>query len=91
MLARAAFLIGLVIVPAVLLWLGHRLRDRTPRERGMFWGGIAGHTAALVIALFLLHVPPVEWTGGLREMLAFWVLLLGAAAGAALGALRSRA
>jgi uncharacterized membrane protein YkvI len=89
-MARIAFLIGLLVVPAILLWLGHRLRDRSPAQRGAFWGGVIGHTMALIIAITLLHYPPVMWSGALRAAIAMWVMLLGAAAGAALGALRGR-
>jgi uncharacterized membrane protein YkvI len=89
-MSRAAFLLGLLIVPALLLWLGHRLRDRSPAQRGAFWGGVIGHSAALIVAVTLLHYPPVMWTGAVRSAIAMWVMLLGAAAGAALGAVRRR-
>lgn len=89
-MSRAAFLIGLLVVPALLLWLGHRLRDRSPAQRGAFWGGVIGHTTAILIALALLHYPPVMWTGDARSAIVTWGLLVGAAAGAGLGALRSR-
>jgi uncharacterized membrane protein YkvI len=90
-MARFALLLGLLVIPALLLWLGHRLRDRTPRQRGAFWGGIIGHTAALLVALLALHFPPVLWTGNVRTAIAFWLMCVGAAAGAAIGALRARA
>jgi uncharacterized membrane protein YkvI len=88
-MARLAFLFGLLIVPAILLWLGHRLRDRSPAQRGAFWGGVIGHTVAIIAAITLLHYPPVMWTGEVRAAVAMWVMLLAAAAGAAIGALRS--
>ena len=87
-MARLAFLVGLLIVPALLLWLGHRLRDRSPAQRGAFWGGVIGHTVAIIVAVTLLHYPPVMWTGEVRAAIAMWVMLLGAAAGAAAGAFR---
>jgi hypothetical protein len=90
-MARLAFLTGLLIVPCVLLWLGHRLRDRSPAQRGAFWGGVAGHTIAIIIAITLLHYPPQLWTGAVRSALAMWVMLLGAAVGAAFGAVRGHA
>lgn len=90
MLGRWALLVGLFIVPAVLLWLGHRPRRRTPVQRGAFWGGVTGHGAAMLITLGALHFPPVLWTGGLRDIVAFWAMLLGGAAGALIGALRAR-
>lgn len=89
-MARAAFLTGLLIVPGVLLWLGHRLRDRSPAQRGAFWGGVIGHTIAVMIAITLLHYPPQMGTGAVRSAIAMWVMLLGAAAGAVLGAIRGR-
>lgn len=89
-MARFALLLGLFIVPALLLWLGHRLRDRTPRQRGAFWGGVIGHTAALLIALLALHFPPVLWTGDVRIAIAFWAMVVGTAAGAAIGSRRAR-
>jgi uncharacterized membrane protein YkvI len=88
-MARLAFLVGLLIVPALLLWLGHRLRDRSPLQRGAFWGGVVGHTVAIIVAVTLLHYPPVMWTGDVRAAVAMWVMLLAAAVGAAAGALRS--
>ncbi|HEX2167399.1 MAG TPA: hypothetical protein VHG09_09240 [Longimicrobiales bacterium] len=88
-MGRAAFLIGLLVVPALLLWLGHRLRDRSPAQRGAFWGGVIGHTIAIIVAVTLLHYPPVMWTGEIRAAIAMWVMLLGALAGAAMGAVRA--
>lgn len=89
-MARAAFLVGLLVVPALLLWLGHRLRDRSATQRGAFWGGVIGHTAAILVAVTLLHYPPVMWTGHPRAGIVMWVMLVGAALGAAVGALRTR-
>lgn len=86
-MARLAFLVGIVVVPGLLVWLGHRLRDRTPRQRRAFWGGVIGHSTALAIALVALHYPPVLWTGEIRMLLALWLMLLGGAIGAALAAL----
>jgi hypothetical protein len=88
---RLALLGGLFGVPAVLLWLGHRLRDRSPVEHGAFWGGVIGHSVALVVALAALHYPPVLWTGPVRMMIVFWIMIAGAAAGALMGAVRARA
>ena len=87
-MARAALLIGLLVVPMLLLWLGHRLRDRSAVQRGAFWGGVTGHTAALIIALVALHYPPVMLTGGVRSAAALWAMMALGAGGAALGALR---
>ena len=87
-MARAALLIGLLVMPMLLLWLGHRLRDRSAVQRGAFWGGVIGHTTALIIALVALHYPPVMLTGGMRSTVALWAMVALGAAGAALGALR---
>lgn len=88
---RVALLLGLFGAPAVLLWLGHRLRDRTARQRGAFWGGAIGHTIALVVALVAALLPPIWWHEGgfLRDFAVHWSLLIGAIAGAAAGALRA--
>jgi hypothetical protein len=87
-MARFAFLLGIVVVPGVLVWLGHRMRDRSPRQRRVFWGAVIGHSVALIIALVALHYPPVMWDDGPRVVLALWSLLLGAGVGALAGALR---
>ena len=89
-MARLAFLIGIVAVPAALLWLGHRLRDRTPRLRRVFWGAVIGHSAALIIAIVALHFPPVMWQSSGRMLLALWSLLLGAVLGGLAGAMSAR-
>ena len=89
-LTNSALLLGLVVVPTLLLWLGHRLRDRTATQKGAFWGGVIGHTIAMIVAIYFLHVPGVVWNGGPREMLAFWSMLLGGAAGALIGGMRAR-
>ena len=88
MIAGLAFLVGILVVPAALLWLGHRLRDRSPAQRGAFWGGVIGHSAALLLALGALHYPPELWTGGVRTAIALWGMLLGGTLGALIGALR---
>jgi len=88
MMGRLALLVGLFVAPAVLLWLGQRLRDASAARRGAFWGGITGHTAALVLTTIAAMAPPIVWTGGglLRELVVHWSLLAGAVGGAAVGA-----
>jgi hypothetical protein len=86
--SRLALLVGLFIIPTILLALGHRLRDRSVVGRGAFWGGVIGHTLALVVGTLALHYPPVLWSGTTREVLAFWIMMLGGVAGMALGAVR---
>lgn len=87
-LEQIAFLVGLFVVPALLLALGQRLRRRRALWRRVFWGGVIGHSAALLVTLAAAHLPPVVWTGGpaWREVAVYWSLLLGAAVGAGIGA-----
>lgn len=85
-----ALLTGLFGVPAFLLWIGHRLGERSPLERGIFWGGITGHSIGLLSALIALHYPPVLWSGELRIAVAFWFMLICGVIGAVIGALRAR-
>lgn len=85
-LSLLALLAGLFIVPVALLWMGHRLRRRTPAWRGAFWGAVAGHTLGMLVTLAALHYPPVLWgDGGWRTTLVHGAMLLGAAAGGAIG------
>jgi hypothetical protein len=84
---RLALLLGLFVVPLLLLILGHRLRDRGRRQRAIFWGGVLGHTAAMLASTAALHYPPVLWSSQTRVVIAFWMMLLGGVAGAAVGAL----
>jgi hypothetical protein len=88
-MANVALLVGFFVVPTALLALGHRLRERTALQRGAFWGGVMGHTAAVIVALVAMHWPPVVWTGGARVFVVFWVALIGAIGGGLIGALRS--
>lgn len=85
-LSLMALLAGLFIVPGVLLWMGHRLRRRTARWRGMFWGAVAGHTLGMLASVGAMHVPAVPWAGGdARTAVVHWAMLIGAIAGAAAG------
>jgi hypothetical protein len=90
MMHRLALLFGMFVFPAVLLYLGHRLRSRTAVQRGAFWGGVAGHSTGIAVALGAMQYPPVLWTGGVREWIAFWSLLAAGSIGSAIGALRAR-
>lgn len=82
-----ALLLGFFIVPFCLLLLGHRLRDRSDRSRAAFWGGVIGHTSALLVSMTALHYPPVLWSSHARVLIVFWLMLLGGVVGAAVGAL----
>lgn len=87
-LEQIAFLTGLFLVPALLLALGQRLRRRRALWRRVFWGGVIGHSAAVLLMLAAAHLPPVVWTGGpvWREVAVYWSLLLGSILGAGIGA-----
>lgn len=89
----AALLTGLFVVPAMLLWIGHRLRRRSARSRGIFWGALLGHVVATPVVLWVSMVPPVAWSADdtLRGALGFWALLVAPALGAVVGALTARA
>jgi hypothetical protein len=82
-------LAGVFLVPAVLLWVGHRLRRRPPRWRSAFWGGLIGHVLAIPVASAAAMLPPAEWasTDTVRGLLGFWLLLLAPVAGAVVGSL----
>lgn len=87
-----AMLLGVFVVPATLLWMGHRLRRRPPRWRSMFWGALIGHVIAAVIGLIWAMLPPEEWaaTDYVRGTLAFWSFLILPIVGAFAGWLRAR-
>ncbi len=86
----AALLAGLLVAPALLLWAGHRLRRRSARVRGAFWGGLLGHTLGMLVTLGAAHYPPVPWDGSAWRTAAVHAsMLLGAVLGAAAGAARS--
>jgi hypothetical protein len=87
-MAGIALLLGLFVVPLVLLAAGHRLRERSTRVRGAFWGGVVGHSIAAIIAVTAMHWPPVIWTGEVRTALALWSMLLGGVLGMLIGGLR---
>jgi hypothetical protein len=88
--SRLALLAGLFLVPALLLWMGHRLRRRTGGWRAAFWGATAGYGLGMLAALAALHQPPVLWTGGGRAAVVHWGMLAGAALGCAIGWLAGR-
>ncbi|HWM92378.1 MAG TPA: hypothetical protein VN493_16555 [Thermoanaerobaculia bacterium] len=85
---NVALLVGLFAVPALLLALGHRLRRRTPLWRRVFWGGVAGHSIAILAMMAVTMFPPVAWEGGLhaRDVAVHWSIVLGGIAGGAVAA-----
>jgi len=89
----AGLLAGLLAVPILLLWAGHRLRHRSARVRGAFWGATAGHSLGMLVTLGAAHYPPVSWDGsGWRSAAVHGSMLAGALLGALVGtALKWRA
>jgi uncharacterized protein YqgC (DUF456 family) len=84
--SRLALVIGLFIVPAVLLWLGHRLRRQTEARRRVFWGATIGYVLGMLLTLAAIHYPPVLWgDGGWRTAAVHWGMLVGAVVGMAVG------
>lgn len=86
-----AMLLGVFVVPAALLWLGHRLRRRPARVRAVFWGAVIGHIAAIACAHMAL-MPPEEWSPDdrLRGALGLWSFLVLPVLGGLVGLLRGR-
>lgn len=86
------FLLGLFAVPLVLLWWGHRLRRLDPLKRRAFWGAVAGHCIAGILAVTLGMIPPEAWTEGetMRGFFGLWAMLLFPVVGGLAGALTAR-
>jgi len=87
LLFRIAFLAGLLGVPALLLYLGQRLRGRGIRGKAGFWGGVAGYVLGTAATLSAMLLPPVSWVGGsfLRTLVVHWSILLGGILGIVAG------
>lgn len=84
---HVALVVGLFVIPALLLALGHRLRRRRPFWRRVFWGAVAGHSLALLVVLAATLYPPVAWERGPRprDNAVHWSLVLGSLVGGAVG------
>ena len=81
----AALLAGLLLAPAWLVWLGHGLRNRSPRMWRVFWGGVIGNALAIVIVCIALFTPPLMWRdASMRALVIHWGLLAATALGAAI-------
>jgi len=83
----AALLAGLFLAPLAALVLGHRIARRPARTRALFWGLIAGHTVAALLATVVALYLPVRWDDAdlWRGFLGYWSMPVGAAVGAAAG------
>lgn len=88
----AGMLLGAFVVPAVLLWVGHRFRRRSPRVRNVFWGAVVGHLVALVAGSVAGMTPAAEWAPDdtVRGALGLWSFLVLPVIGAVIGVLRTR-
>ena len=86
----AVMMLGLFGVPVALLWLGHRLRRRTARQRAVFWWALGGYVVAIIFATVAAFWPPAHWSGSdlLRGLAGFVSLLLLPLLGGAVGAVR---
>lgn len=84
---RVALLFGLFGVPALLLFMGHRLRDRAKPARRRFWAGLVGHLAGLLVSTVAMMAPPIWWAGGsfARDFAVHWSMLIGFGLGLILG------
>lgn len=87
-----AMLLGVFVVPALLLWAGHRFRRRSPRTQSMFRGALAGHVAALVVGTWAALTPAEAWapTDVVRGAFALWSFLLLPLLGALVGLARAQ-
>lgn len=77
-LGTVALLLGIFVVPAVLLWAGHRMRRRSPAWHRVFWGAVMGHLVALVIGSVAGMMPAEQWAGSdtLRGAAGLWSFLV---------------
>jgi len=92
MTLRLLFLVGLFLIPLGLLMLGHRLRDRTPTQRRMFWGGIIGYLTGMLVAVSAALYPPVHWPGtdSLRALMVHGGMLFFGCFGVLVGGILAR-
>jgi hypothetical protein len=88
---QVILLLGLFGVPLALLITGHRLKRGSWRRQHAFWGGVAGHLIALVLATWASLVPPIGWQDHdvVRGALGVWSLVVLPIVGATIGAVRS--
>ena len=86
-LSMLALLLGLFVVPAVALALGHRISKRPARQRGAFWGVVIGHTVAMLVATAAALYSPVRWSevDVARGALGLWAMLVLGVVGGVIG------
>jgi uncharacterized damage-inducible protein DinB len=91
-LGVTAMLVGVFGIPMALLWLGHRLRRRTSRQRAVFWGALIGYGIGACTSIVASMKPAAMWSDDdiLRGVLGFGSLLILPAIGAILGVVLSR-
>lgn len=77
-IGTVALLLGIFVVPAVLLWAGHRMRRRSPGWHRVFWGAVIGHFFALGIGSVAGMMPAEQWaaTDTLRGAAGLWSFLV---------------
>jgi len=82
-----ALLLGLFVVPAIALALGHRIAKRPARQRGAFWGVVIGHTVAMLVATAAALYSPVKWSAAdvARGAVGLWGMLLLGVVGGVIG------
>lgn len=85
-------LFGVFVVPAVLLWAGHRMRRRSATWHAAFWGAVTGHVIAIIVGSIAAMLPAREWSDAsvVRGALGLWSFLVLPAAGATIAALARR-
>lgn len=92
MSGRIALLVGLLVVPVVLLWLGSRVRHAEPGERGFFWGAVTGQVLSMVVGAWAAMAPAVMWSAAdrFRGLLALWGYVLFPVVCGVIGYIRGR-
>jgi hypothetical protein len=86
-----AMMVGAFGVPTVLLWAGHRLRRRSARWIGIFWGAVVGHAASLIVGPVASMIPAAEWspTDVWRGAFGYWSFFVFPLLGALIGLVRA--
>lgn len=92
-MSRVALLVGMLVVPVLLLWLGSRVRHASAAERGLFWGAVAGQVMSMVCGVWASLVPAITWgpEDRIRGVVALWGYVMLPAVGGLIGFLYGRA